>query len=244
MAEQVAMHKFDTAILIGCGGIGSHFLPPFVRFLSSMEPASRPTVVKLVDGDKYAASNNNRQEFVPKHLGVNKAESQLVKMSAYYAGVTQFVAVPEYVGKDNVANIITENSIVFMGVDNHVCRRIVSAHCQNVCNVVLITGGNELTDGNVQIYVRVEGKDLTPPIEKRHPEILTTNDGDRTTMSCEELEKLPSGGQVIFANQMASTLMCQMFWNICHNRFPFNEIYFDVNVMKTRGVENEQESQG
>lgn len=244
MSEKPKLFKFDTVVVIGCGGIGSHFLPPFVRFLASLDETVRPTVVKLVDGDKYASSNTNRQEFVAKHVGVNKAESQFVKLNAYYAGLLQFLAVPEYVGADNVANIITENAVVFLGVDNHVCRRIVSAHCQTLKNITIITGGNEMTDGNVQLYVRRDGKDITPPIEKRHPEILTTEDGDRSAMSCEELEQLPSGGQVIFANQMASTLMCQMFWNVLHGRFPFNEIYFDVNVMKTRGVENEQTSQG
>lgn len=237
------MMKFDRIVVIGCGGIGSYLSIPFVRYLCSLEEDVRPKEFLFVDGDKYEEGNTNRQEFIARQIGQNKADAQAFRYSAVYGEAMDFDAVQEYIGEANVASVIPENTAVFMCVDNHVCRRIVSAHCQTLQNVLLITGGNELVDGNVQAYMKVDGKPLFNPIEKRHPEILTANDGDRSAMSCEELAQLPSGGQIIFTNAFAALVMCTMFYNIVvREKTEWQEVFFDITVMKTLGVENNVET--
>ena len=76
---------------------------------------------------------------------------------------------------------------------------------------------------------------VTKKLTARHPEIATTEDGDRSVMSCEELAKLPSGGQVIFTNFMAAALMLSTFWNLREGR-RVNEVYFNIAEQKVVSV--------
>lgn len=229
-----------NVVIIGCGGIGSHLLSPLIRFLATLEVEKRPETIVMVDGDSYSESNVSRQEFVAtRQMGDNKAEAQAQRYEALYPRANiEFGFCDEYVGENNVADIIQNDDVVFMCVDNHVCRNLVSKHCQTLNDIILISGGNELTDGNVQFYAKAGGSQISEPIESRHPEIASTKDGDRSTMSCEELEQLPSGGQIIITNLMAATLMLQMFWNLYNDRVDTKEVYFDVQLQKTRPVKN------
>jgi molybdopterin/thiamine biosynthesis adenylyltransferase len=210
-----------------------------MRFLASKSESRN---VVLVDGDKYSESNMGRQEFPAACVNMNKAEAQKARYDSWYDGKLQIIALPKYVGKDNVAGIINDYSAVFMCVDNHVCRRIVSARCGELSNVVLISGGNEYVDGNVQCHMRMNKTNITLPIDHRHPEIVSANDGDRSEMSCEELASLPGGGQIIITNLVAATIMLQFYWRVlnCDARAPGNvlpdEVYFDINQIKTARV--------
>ena len=236
------MHPFhyEHVIVVGTGGTGSFLLPPLMRYLNSKKSTAE---IVFVDGDKYDQGNVNRQEFAHSRIGVNKARAQLDVYAQKFPQL-EIVAISEYLGDRNVAKIIPEHSVVFCCVDNHVARSVISRHCQRLDNVLLISGGNEETDGNVQAFCRVDGKSLNEPIEKLHPEILTRNDGDRSEMSCEQLAALPGGGQVIFANLFSATLMCAMFFTYDNPRpvitqdgvkdVPcISEVMFDINQVKT-----------
>lgn len=228
--------KIERLLIIGCGGIGSHLAPVLIRYINSMNVDDRPKEIVFVDGDKYEESNAGRQEFAASLTNQNKADAQAEMFAHKYPNM-EFFAFEGYVGTENVAEIIPEDSVVFMCVDNHVCRRVVSAHCQALKNSVIITGCNELTDGNVQMFIQRNGEKTLPAIEERHPEIMTADDGDRSTMSCEEIEKLPSGGQIIFANATAANIMGQMFWRLIeHDKADLQEVYFDILNLKSRGV--------
>lgn len=231
--------KVATIVIVGCGGIGSQLLQPLMRFLASLK--NNPKLI-FVDGDKFEYTNANRQEFPDKLTGYNKAEAMKILYDAKYKNAFNIEAVEGYVGKDNVDDIIKENSIVLSCVDNHVCRRILSQKCQQLENVILISGGNsDQLDGNVQFHVRAEGKNITPPIEHRHPEIATTNDGDRSAMSCEELAEIEGGQQVIFANVKAADIMNTATFNYMTNPAGMEgceEIYFDGFSLKTKRIVN------
>lgn len=228
-------------VIIGLGGIGSHLVEPLNRYLLSLgkEEASKHEI-QFVDGDKYEPSNVGRQNFAESLIGMNKATAQETIFNARFPNNDVVISsVADYIGENNVADIITEGSTVFSCVDNHVCRRIVSKHCQTLKDVLLISGGNELYDGNVQAFCRKDGKSLNLPIEERHPEIGTTEDGDRAKMSCEELAQLPSGGQVIITNFAVSSLMLNLFYSYFSNVENIHnviEIFFDVRGCKYRSV--------
>jgi molybdopterin/thiamine biosynthesis adenylyltransferase len=158
-----------------------------------------------------------------------------------------FAEFPEYVNTDNISEVIQEDDIVFIGVDNHATRKIISEYVQkSVNNITVISGGNEYTDGNVQIYIRKEGKDLTPSLTAYHPEIETPGDKSPEDMSCQELAE--SAPQLLFTNLTVATIMCWVFYRLVKTEdipglgLDKSEVYFDIVSMsvlsKTREVPN------
>ena len=102
--------------------------------------------------------------------------------------------------------------------------------CKNLKDVTLISGGNDLTDGNVQIYIRKDGVDLTPDLCAYHPEIANPDDKLPEEMSCEELAE--SEPQLYFTNLGVATIMCWAFYNaVVKGQHEKSEIYFDITQM-------------
>lgn len=197
------LDKVDKILVIGAGGTGSWLLGPLARYLYSQKFTGKLTIA---DGDDYTESNLSRQMFGLKFVGENKA--------AYHAKVllTQIPELEdvieyldEYLGKKEIDALVQENVIVINCVDNFACRKYVEDRIQQLDNAIHICAGNELKNGQVQISVRKDGKNVTRPIFEAIPKFNSTND-DRATLSCEDIAKLPSGGQLISANFMAAAL--------------------------------------
>lgn len=217
-------------VIIGCGGIGSHLIPQILRYAKSS-----PGQVVLVDGDHVSLSNLDRQDFEESDIGACKS----LALHGRYKALYDIDFVDEYVGVDNVAEIIEDGDVVLLCVDNHVCRKVVSQHCESLENITFISGGNELTDGNVICYLKRGGTEIGPRFGVRHPEILTTEDGDRSTMSCEEIEALPGGEQIIATNVMVASWMLTFLHHVSTNSHKYFEVYFDLPTMAARGIANE-----
>jgi len=221
-------------IIVGLGGVGSLLSQSLARFLNYS--ADIEASILLVDGDTYEVKNYERQEF--EDIG-KKAEVKWVELSAKFSNV-QFDYFTEYVDEENISELIQENDIVFVCVDNHKTRNMINSYAQNLKNVTLISGGNEYHDGNVQIYIRKGGVDLTPDLCAYHPEIANPEDQLPSEMSCEELAQ--SEPQLYFTNMGVSTLMCWAFYNsIVKKELERSEVYFDITQMtadaKIRTVE-------
>ena len=213
--------------VIGLGGIGSILVERLCRFLNF---GSNDFDVEflLVDGDEYEAKNYERQEFT--RLG-NKADIKATELSVKFDKLG-FDVFEEYITEENVSEVIGEGAIVFMCVDNHKTRMIVSNYCKTLKDVTLISGGNEFTDGNAQLYVRRDSKDMTPDLCKYHPEIATPDDKLPSEMSCEELSA--SEPQLYFTNLGAAYNMCCMFYNaIIEGKYERSEVYFDILTMNS-----------
>jgi molybdopterin/thiamine biosynthesis adenylyltransferase len=210
-------------IIIGLGGVGSILSGHLCRFLnfSSNEPVN----VLLVDGDEYEDKNFERQEFT--RVG-RKADIKATELSMKFDKL-EIDALEEYITDENVSEVINEDSVVFMCVDNHKTRMIVSNYCKTMNNVTLISGGNEFTDGNAQLYVRKDGHDLTPDLCMYHPEIANPEDKLPTEMSCEELSV--SEPQLGFTNLGVAFQMCCMFYNSVMEVYERSEVYFDILSM-------------
>ena len=147
---------------IGIGGIGCALLPFLCRYL---QYSGEPARLTLIDGDRFEPGNAARQAF--SHLG-NKAEVKSRELAREFEALA-FRSAPEYVTEDNVARLIGEGEMVFLMVDNHASRHLVSRHVSSLADLTLISGGNDEEDGNVQVYVRREGRDLTPSLARYHP---------------------------------------------------------------------------
>lgn len=216
--------------IIGLGGIGSHLVSPLCRYVDAIPRSDQKgrEVIVLFDGDSYEARNADRQDF---HEIGNKAEITAQRMQKTFPSLG-IDAKPHFVTEENIFLFIDAGDVVFLGVDNHATRKLLSDHCQKLAEVVLISGGNEFTDGNVQVYIRKKGKDLTPPLTHLHPEIEKPRDRNPAEMSCEQLAQAGTP-QLIFTNLAVAVQMLSAFWMV--NEFltgkgelKYSEQYFDL----------------
>jgi predicted ThiF/HesA family dinucleotide-utilizing enzyme len=219
--------------VIGIGGIGCALLPFLARYLNHQEG---PVRITLIDGDEFERGNADRQAF--ETLG-NKAKVKATEMARAFQHLA-FRAVPEYVSEANIAQHIQEGDTIFLGVDNHKTRKLVSDHCEKLATVTLISGGNDFIDGNVQIHIRVGGRDRTAPITRYHPEIRNPRDRSPAEMSCEEL-MARGAPQLLFANLAIASAMLNAFYGIREGKLTYGEVYLDILEGKSNPVKREGE---
>lgn len=216
------MKKINIKI-IGLGGIGTYLCDPLFRFLNAQNNIL--TDATLIDGDIIESKNFDRQ--VLRGSGY-KSEKKKNDLERLFSNNISFNSIPEYLNVDNISKYINDYDYVFMCVDNHKTRKIVSDYVETLDNISLISGGNDYTDGNVQIFIKEDGKKILPSITDYHPEIVNYNDKSPEEMSCEELQN--SEPQLIFTNLFASTIMVSCFYNlfIYNSTNNISEIYFDI----------------
>src|SRR5262245_22702167 len=215
--------------VVGLGGIGCavlHYLAVFLKGLG------RPLRLVLIDGDRFEPANSRRMVF--QSVG-NKAEVKAAETAGWLSGGKVAVAaVPHYLTVENVGQLILPCDHVFLCVDNHPTRKLVSDHCATLKEVALFSGGNEGIDpprergtyGNVQVYLRRGGRDRTAPLTRFHPEIASPKGKLPTEASCAELAL--STPQILFTNlAVASALLNAFFAHAC-GRLHYQEVKLDV----------------
>src|SRR5947209_1769837 len=215
--------------VIGLGGIGCAVLQYLAVFLKSL---GRPVRLVLIDGDQFEVANSARMVF--QKVG-NKAEVKAAETAALLGPCDVSVAaVPRYLTVENVGQLLLPGDHVFLCVDNHPTRKLVSDHCATLRDVALFSGGNEGVDpprergtyGNVQVYLRRRGRDLTAPLTRFHPEIASPKGKLPTEASCAELAL--STPQILFTNlAVASALLNAFFAHAC-GRLHYQEVKLDV----------------
>jgi prephenate dehydrogenase len=210
--------------VIGLGGVGSILINFLSRYLNWVKDDSY--TITLIDGDEYEEKNLLRQEFT---IFTNKAEAKREELQAKFPNIV-FECVNEHISEDNLYKLDSSDTI-FICVDNHTTRALLNGYAKMRDNLVVISGGNEYTDGNVQIYARFGGKDVTPDLAAYHPEIATPSDKHPDEMSCEELHS--SSPQLLFTNMSVATLMLWAYYStfVSHS-VGVSEIYFDMITMK------------
>jgi hypothetical protein len=229
-AELIPNLPDDSRIkVIGLGGIGCIVLQYLTVFLKSLE---QPVRLVLIDGDRFEVANNRRMVF--QTVG-NKAEVKAAETVAWLGACDVSVAaVPQYVTTENIGQLVLPGDHVFLCVDNHATRKLVSDHCGQLPSVALFSGGNEGVDpprergshGNAQVYLRRESRDVTASLTRFHPEIAHPNGKLPTELSCAELAV--STPQILFANlAVASALLNAFFAYLC-GRLTYQEVKLDV----------------
>jgi hypothetical protein len=156
------------------------------------------------------------------------------------------VAIEEFVTVENRTRLIQNGDIVLLCVDNHATRKLVNDHCAQLNSVCLISGGNDGvgkdgggrvrrgTYGNVQIYVRKNGQDLTPSLTRFHPEIADPVDQLPTDLSCTEL--VAAVPQILFANLAVAGAMLNALWLYLSGALHYAEAAFDIAEALMRPV--------
>jgi hypothetical protein len=215
--------------VIGLGGIGCAVLQYLTVFLKSLD---RPVRLVLIDGDRFEVTNNRRMVF--QTVG-NKAEVKAAETVAWLGpGEVAVVAVPQFVTTENVAQLIRPGDHVFLCVDNHPTRKLVSDHCATLDSVALFSGGNEGVDppkergtyGNVQVYLRQGGRDLTAPLTRFHPEIANPKGKLPTEANCAEMAV--STPQILFTNLAVASAMLSAFFAYSCGKLAYQEVKLDI----------------
>jgi molybdopterin/thiamine biosynthesis adenylyltransferase len=220
----------ERVVLIGCGGIGNQLLDPLCRYLAH-RPEPRPLLV-LVDGDVFEASNLNRQACSRSDLGTNRAEA-LARVARETGVASQ--AIGELVDETNVGVIVREGDIVLLAVDNHRARAIVDRHLGSLDDATLISGGNDETDGNVQLVRRRDGTSVDGHLTEIHPEIGMATEEEPRGDGCQVMAA--ERPQLLVTNLMVASAMLSCLWQISERgSVPYSEVYLDAiqNAARSR----------
>jgi hypothetical protein len=225
--------KFDTAIVVGAGGTGSHLMEPLVRLLSYHENGT--TNFTLVDGDVYEARNGERQLFNADALNRNKAEALAERLS--FANIA---AIPRFINGEmfrNLVDSLLENDInksllAVMAVDNHATRKdLIEALDESPYrNWVLFSPGNSYSIGQVIIHARRNGKQLT----YRHPfdkyPLLKDPEDHIPGFGCHE--EAVSSPQLLVSNASAALAVAYSVSAMLDGRPWYEEVHFDIERLK------------
>ncbi len=211
-------------VLIGVAGIGTCLLSFLPRFLAYKE--TRKVELVLVDGDAFDARNLDRQSFSEQG---NKAEVKAKDLRAEFPSLTVF-AVPEYVTLRTIKRIIRSASTILLAVDNHATRLLVSQRCQELRNVTLISGGNDLETGSVQVYRRRRGENISHPLEFFHSEIRDPKDQNPgEILDCFQMAS-EGDPQIVIANMAAALGMACALYQVLEGILPAEENYFNIRT--------------
>ncbi len=215
--------------VIGIGGIGTSLVQYLARYLNFSD--LKFTLI-LIDGDNFEMKNKERQIF--DRLG-NKAQVVAEMLTKQFPEMI-IDSRDEYITLQSVEYLLQDGDIILMGVDNHKTRKIVSDYCKEFDNVLLISGGNTYTDGNIQVQLKKDGKDLTLPIaNKYHEEISNPQDKSPDELGCDQL--VASDPQLVLTNLFIASLMLNAFYLYTQKQIiPYDEVYGDVLTNSTLPV--------
>lgn len=217
--------------IVGAGGIGSILLPLLARFLDAKKEKA---IITVIDGDSYEEKNRSRQLF--DAFG-NKADVSVGMIEKVFTNI-QFRSRPEYLTPTSALYLLDEGDIIFSCVDNHKTRKLISEFCENeLDDFYLFSGGNEFTDGNIQLFFRINGDNLTLPLTNNyHPEIKNPADKRPDEIGCGEMTE--SAPQLIFMNNMVSALMLNAFYTQFYEEggCQYSEVYSDIITNNCRSL--------
>lgn len=213
-------------VVIGLGGVGGLVLRLLVPFLHY--EGAHATVL-CADGDSFEPRNRARMWF--EALGP-KANVLAEELARDYGDRVSLIPVPHYVTAQRAASLIQERDVVLCTPDNHATRRLVERRCARLSDVALFSGGNDDvedgqtgTSGNVQIYLRARGRDVTNPISTFHPEIEQPRDR-LPGAGC--AATTPSAPQLLFTNAAVASSLLGAFYAWRQGTLAYEEAYLDV----------------
>jgi hypothetical protein len=207
--------------LVGAGGTGSILLPVLTRYLRTSHQ-NEDWLLAVIDGDQVEPGNLDRQLFHEPDVNTMKATA-----AASRARDEHVVPIAEFIADDNVDRIIVEGTTVLIAADNYPVRSRIETHVLTLENAVVINGGNEISSGSCQIWVRANGKNMTPPLSFLHDEIHSGG-SDPSLLSCLQLAAIPGGQQLIVANMASALWMLTAVHKVLTADIRWNELQFDL----------------
>lgn len=227
--------------LIGLGGIGGIVARYSSIFLASLRCE---TNLLLIDGDEFEPKNATRMLF--SGYG-NKAEVVRAELlESFVDSRLTLMGIDQLITPENIASLLPSgvNEVILLCVDNHGTRKLVSDYCEGregfpgVDDICLISGGNDGVGadssgtirrgsyGNVQIYIRRDGTDVSPSLTAYHKEIDQPAKQSEDDQHCTDI--LDSVPQLLFANLMTASAICNTFWLYLCDAMHYSELGFDI----------------
>jgi hypothetical protein len=218
-------------------------------FASYFMPDSK---IFIVDGGTYKPEHRDHEQFTA--LG-NKAETSVrdIKMNYPHLRVT---AIPKYVDRFNSSNVIDvrdligEGHYVFLQVDNDKTKSIVDQHGQTLSNVTILSAGTEEDECHIQVFIRRDGKNLTPPFAEYCSYIANPKDRSpvddlyNPTQCPTPYDHIaPQQRRPIYplALMTGSLFLLDAFYTVWKlesehrlNEFPFIQMFFDISAARCR----------
>lgn len=220
--------------MIGAGGIGTHLIDPLARYLSHTGDNIEITVI---DGDIYEDRNRERQQF--SEIG-NKAEVTVAELRQKFPNI-HFKSQPTYIDKSNVISLIRERDEVFLCVDNHNTRNTVSKRCEELDDVLLISGGNDYTDGDVFVFSKKggnDGKKFNRTMTDLFPKIANPEDSNPASLTEAERQgcqrEAQQNPQLLFMNLAIASIMCNCYYAHEQGKLNFERVCVDILTQCSR----------
>ena len=220
-------------VLIGAGGIGSHLALFISRYLRSEKFASHEMKISIIDKDKIENKNLERQSFTHQE-GFKSVYLKDQCILAHWGSdnILKVVSINKYVTEENIDSFDLEDSYIFLCVDNHWARKIINRKVLTLKNAVLISAGNELIDGNVSTYMRVNGETVGSDLEYLDPSITDSVTPEEERANCGGV--FVTQPQIIWTNLQAAVMAGQVFANLMDGLLPPDVIYFDAQNFAQR----------
>ena len=220
-------------VFVGLGGGGTRLCQTLMQYFHYEKNVYDE--IWLVDGDSYEERNKSRQFFI--HDG-NKAISQAKYYRDLYDSLS-IMFIDKYITPKNINKIIADGDTVLLGVDNHKTRKLFQDYFEQVENLTVISGANELTDGNVMIMHKVDGELLTRTFSEMHPELENPVDKSPHEMNCEE--KAVSHPQIGLVNATIADAQARILYAMTAGRgIDFDEKFVNCLTAMERAVPNEK----
>ena len=225
--------------IVGCGGVAGYLALPLVKYFGNINKdyilVNEKNSIVFVDGDRFEPKNLSRQVCSEDAYGVNKARWLGSFCRLFSPSTLGIEIMDDYVKKDNIDSCLKGVEIVLLCVDNNKTRKLVDSWCKRN-TVILINGGNELYDGNVQFCGK--GTQSLSDVHKEIDEPGDKSPGD----SCDRI--IDVSPQICITNNMVASLMLvQLFRCLEDKTFKIlknNELYFDINVGEVAGYDRRE----
>lgn len=193
--------------IIGCGGVATYFLPPFLRTLRyGGKLRLQNTPVLLHDGDTVEDRNLQRQNFGTEDLDSHKATA-LARMCPWYEALetsTRYI--------DNAFAVEDRDAILIMA-DNHLARRHALDAADRATGVHVLSAANSTIGAEAWWYDADRDKGTPRDPRVRWPEILTDESGSPVhAEGCNSEARLREVPQTPIANFMAASHLL-LLWN-------------------------------
>ncbi len=208
------------ATIVGCGAVSRWLVRPLLSYLHNHAHAT--SEVRFIDG----IGNKARR----------LADDALTEFHTAVVSV-----VPEYLTEGNIADHIIDDDFVFVCVDNCTSITLISGHAVKLRDITAMNGGCDWCDGIVQVHVRRQGKNLTPPFaNKYHPEYISPRDRNPGDQLPSGLSPVASEPRCIVATNLTAAVMIAVFHRVRSGAFGKSlpedgEYYLDSHRMRVVG---------